>query len=135
MGYRENYEKWLNSPVVDEATKEELRAIAGNDDEIKGRFSKLIDFGTAGLRGKMFAGLSGMNVYIIRYFTQGLANLIKECGEDYSGGVTVIFDCRNNSKLFADTFYLTYKLFISHYCDSSISILVINPLFYLGYKW
>ena len=101
MGYRENYEKWLNSPVVDEATKEELRAIAGNDDEIKGRFSKLIDFGTAGLRGKMFAGLSGMNVYIIRYFTQGLANLIKECGEDYSGGVTVIFDCRNNSKLFA----------------------------------
>ena len=97
----DNYEKWLKSPKVDETTKAELLAIKDDEKEIAGRFSKLIDFGTAGLRGKMLAGINGMNVYVVRYATQGVADLINSCGEDKSGGVTIIFDSRNNSKLYA----------------------------------
>ena len=59
MDYRKEYERWLASDIVDEKTKEELRAIAGDEKEIEGRFSKMLDFGTAGLRGIMCAGLFG----------------------------------------------------------------------------
>lgn len=99
--YLDNFNKWLNSEYVDQATKDELLSIKDDENEIKGRFGKLIDFGTAGLRGKMMAGTNCMNVYVIRYFTQGVANLILECGEDYSGGVTITFDSRNNSLLYS----------------------------------
>ena len=101
MGYKEEYKKWCESPAVDEATKQELAAIAGDEKEIEGRFTHMLDFGTAGLRGIMQAGLFGMNVYTVRYATQGLADLINGCGEDKSGGVTITFDSRNNSPLFA----------------------------------
>ena len=77
MDYRKEYDRWLASDVVDAQTKEELRAIAGDEKQIEGRFSKPLDFGTAGLRGIMCAGLFGMNVYTVRYATQGLADLIK----------------------------------------------------------
>lgn len=49
--YRERYERWLSSEAVDEATKEELRAIASDEKEIQERFYKDLEFGTAGLRG------------------------------------------------------------------------------------
>ncbi len=101
MNYREEYNRWLVSDLVDEATKEELRGIAGDEKEIEGRFSKLLDFGTAGLRGIMCAGLFGMNVYTVRYATQGLANLINSSDEPGKSGVTIAHDSRNNSDLFA----------------------------------
>ena len=101
MDYNREYERWLQSDVVDEATKEELRAIAGDEKEIEGRFSKPLDFGTAGLRGIMCAGLFGMNVYTVRYATQGLADLIKSSNEEGKSGVTISYDSRNNSDLFA----------------------------------
>lgn len=101
MDYRKEYERWLASDVVDEATKEELRAIAGDEKEIEGRFSKLLDFGTAGLRGIMCAGLFGMNVYTVRYATQGLADLVNSSSEAGKSGVTISYDSRNNSDLFA----------------------------------
>ena len=62
MTYRENYERWLSSDKVDEATKAELRAIADNDEEIRFRFVKDLEFGTGGLRGTMMAGTNAMNV-------------------------------------------------------------------------
>ena len=101
MDYMKEYEKWLASPAVDEATKEELRGIAGDEKEIQERFSGMLDFGTAGLRGIMRAGLNGMNVYTVRYATQGLADLILGCGEEIGGGVAIAYDSRNNSPLFA----------------------------------
>ena len=101
MDYRKEYERWLASDIVDAATKEELRAIAGNEKEIEGRFSKPLDFGTAGLRGIMCAGLFGMNVYTVRYATQGLADLINSSNEEGKSGVTISYDSRNNSDLFA----------------------------------
>lgn len=101
MNYLENYRKWLDSEAVDEDTKEELRALSGNAEELEGRFSSMLEFGTAGLRGAMRAGLNGMNIYTVRYATQGLANVIRNCGEDIGGGVTIAHDCRKNSRRFA----------------------------------
>ncbi len=102
MTYRENYERWLNSDKVDETTKAELRAIADNDEEIKFRFVKDLEFGTAGLRGIMVAGTNAMNVYTVAHATQGLAALINKLGKA-DRGVAVGYDSRNNSKLFAET--------------------------------
>ncbi len=107
MNYRNEYDRWLASDKVDEQTKGELRALAGDEKEIEGRFSKLLDFGTAGLRGIMRAGLFGMNVYTVRYATQGLADLIISStggtgkSADGKSGVTISYDSRNNSDLFA----------------------------------
>jgi phosphomannomutase/glycosidase len=101
MGYNENYDRWLASEDVDAATKNELRGIADNEEEIRERFTSMLNFGTAGLRGIMRAGLNGMNVYTVRYTTQGLANLINTCGEDIGGGVAIAYDSRNHSPEFA----------------------------------
>ena len=106
--YREEYEYWLASDVVDEKTKEELRAIEGDETEIEGRFKAMLTFGTAGLRGIMGAGIGMMNVYTVRYATQGLANLIIAKGGQIGGdspegnGVAIAHDSRNNSRLFAE---------------------------------
>ena len=106
--FREEYEYWLDSDAVDEATKEELRAMADSPEDIEGRFKAMLSFGTAGLRGKMGAGIACMNVYTVRYATQGLANLIIEKGgqiggdSDEGSGVAIAHDSRNNSRLFAE---------------------------------
>ncbi len=106
--YKEEYEYWLSSRVVDEKTKEELRAIEGDEKEIEGRFKAMLTFGTAGLRGIMGAGIGMMNVYTVRYATQGLANLIIANGGQLGGkskegnGVAIAHDSRNNSRLFAE---------------------------------
>jgi len=100
MNYLDNYQLWLNSPVLTEEEKHELRDIADNDDEIKIRFSTGLTFGTAGLRGTMKTGMNAMNVYTVAHATQGLANLIHKEGRA-KDGVAVAYDCRNNSELFA----------------------------------
>lgn len=106
--YKEEYEYWLNSAAVDEATKAELKGIAGNEDEIESRFSGMMTFGTSGLRGTMKAGTKNMNVYTVRYATQGIANLIIANGGDVNGnhkegnGVAIAHDSRINSRLFAE---------------------------------
>ena len=105
--YREEYEYWLASDKVDEQTKEELRALEGNEAEIEGRFKAMLSFGTAGLRGTMGPGIACMNVYTVRYATQGLANLViskggQEGGDSGEGhGVAIAHDSRLNSSLFA----------------------------------
>ncbi len=99
--YLENYKKWLESPYVDEQTKAELHALT-DDEDIKFRFIKMLDFGTAGLRGTMGAGLNMMNVYTVRYTTQGLADLIEVSGDAAKKrGVAIAYDSRNNSELFS----------------------------------
>ena len=105
--FMEEYLYWLESDVVDSATKEELRSIVNDTAEIEGRFKAMLTFGTAGLRGTMKAGIGNMNVYTVRYATQGLANLIIEKGGQVGGdspegnGVAIAYDSRNNSALFA----------------------------------
>lgn len=100
MEYRQLYEEWLTSPCFDEATKTELKAIANDEQEIKERFYKELEFGTAGLRGVIGAGLNRMNVYTVRKATQGLANyIIKQ--EQAQKGVAIAFDSRRMSPEFA----------------------------------
>ena len=101
MEYRENYEEWLSNPYFDEATKEELRGIAADDNEIKERFYRELEFGTAGLRGIIGAGTNRMNVYTVRKATQGLANyIVKNNGQ--AKGVAIAYDSRRMSPEFAD---------------------------------
>ena len=102
MSYRENYEKWLNSPALSADEKAELEAIKNDEKEIESRFFDQLSFGTAGLRGTMGVGLYRMNVHVIRHATQAFAQVILEEGpEAVKWGVAVCFDCRNNSDTFA----------------------------------
>lgn len=101
MEYREKYEGWLNDPYFDEAAKEELKSIAEDDNEIKERFYKDLEFGTAGLRGIIGAGTNRMNIYTVRKATQGLANyIISKDGQ--KKGVAIAYDSRRMSPEFAD---------------------------------
>ena len=101
MSYKENYKDWCESSIFDEETKEELLEISNNEKEIEDRFYKELEFGTAGLRGIMGAGLNRMNKYTVGKATQGLANFIKsKNGEER--GIAISYDSRNNSKEFSE---------------------------------
>ena len=106
MDDKKLYEEWLTSPVFDEATKAELRAIAGNDAEIRDRFYKDLEFGTGGLRGIVGAGTNRMNLYTVRRATQGLAKYIISKGVQ-AKGVAISFDSRHFSLEFAEAAALT----------------------------
>lgn len=98
--YMKIYQEWLSNPYFDEATKEELRAIEGNENEIKERFYMDLEFGTAGLRGIIGAGINRMNIYVVRRATQGLANYIIKQGAAEKG-VAIAYDSRHMSPEFA----------------------------------
>lgn len=100
MDYLKKYEEWLTDATFDEGTKEELRGIKEDDNEIKERFYKDLEFGTAGLRGIIGAGTNRMNVYTVRKATQGLANYIIKKGMQ-GNGVAIAYDSRRMSPEFA----------------------------------
>ncbi|MGO4538703.1 phospho-sugar mutase [Paenibacillus sp. 2TAB19] len=97
------YEAWLNDPLIDEATKAELRGIAGDEKEITDRFYRDLEFGTGGLRGVMGAGTNRLNAYTVGKATQGLANwlLAKADAESDKPSVVIAHDSRNLSPEFA----------------------------------
>jgi phosphoglucomutase len=100
----EKYKEWLENDFFDESTTKELEAIKGNEEEIKDRFYSELNFGTAGLRGKIGAGTNRMNKYIIMRATQGLAEVIKDHGkEEMQRGVAIAHDNRHFSDVFAKT--------------------------------
>lgn len=102
MDYMERYNMWLSSDKVDEETKKELLSIKDNDNEIKERFIKELEFGTAGLRGIIGAGDNRMNIYTVRKATQGLSEDIKNKGAEYMNrGVVIAYDSRIKSDVFA----------------------------------
>lgn len=101
MDYQKKYQEWLTDSYFDENTKEELRQIADDEKEIKERFYKSLEFGTAGLRGIIGAGTNRINIYTVRKATQGLANyIIKNSAQ--SKGVAIAYDSRRMSPEFAD---------------------------------
>ena len=100
MDYKEIYNQWLENPYFDEATKEELKAIKDDENEIKERFYMDLEFGTAGLRGIIGAGTNRMNIYVVRRATQGLANYIAKVDKK-SQGVAIAYDSRHMSPEFA----------------------------------
>lgn len=99
MTYTEKFEKWIKSDKLDEKSRAELLAIRGNEDEMKMRMERDMEFGTGGLRGIMRAGSNGMNVYTVRHASCALAKYLND--NKLSGGVAIAFDSRNNSALFA----------------------------------
>ncbi|AAO35377.1 phospho-sugar mutase [Clostridium tetani] len=104
MNYMRIYNEWLNNDYFDDVTKEELKSIKDNPKEIEDRFYKNLEFGTAGLRGKIAAGTNRMNKYIIAKVTQGLANFIAKQGKEVMNrGVAIAYDCRHYSDVFAKT--------------------------------
>ena len=101
MDYKAKYEQWCQDPIFDQNTKEELKAIAGDEKEIEDRFYKDLSFGTGGLRGVIGAGTNRMNVYTVTKATQGLANYIKKQGGE-DKGVAIAFDSRHMSVEFSE---------------------------------
>ncbi|MBQ3635642.1 MAG: phospho-sugar mutase [Bacteroidales bacterium] len=96
---------WLDGKY-DEDTKNEIRQMLANPDksQLIDAFYKDLEFGTGGLRGKMGAGSNRMNIYTVGSATQGLANYLKQAFPTLKQIKVVIgHDCRNNSRLFAET--------------------------------
>ena len=102
LDYKREYERWLASDALNADEKAELHAIAGDEKEIESRFYGPLEFGTAGLRGTMKVGLHQMNVHVIRWATQGFADVIAAEGDEAKQkGVAICMDCRVNSMAFA----------------------------------
>jgi len=100
MDYSAVYNTWLSHPDVDASTKEELRGLSQN--EIKERFYKELDFGTAGLRGIIGAGSNCMNIYTVRKATQGICeDILNQGGTAPKRGVVIAYDSRHFSRKFA----------------------------------
>ena len=154
MNYKEEYRKWCESPIFDEETKKELKQIENDEKEIEERFYKELEFGTAGLRGIMGAGLNRMNKYTVGKATQGVANFIKKKQKEEKG-VAISYDSRNHSKEFAEEAalilnangiktYIFEKLapvpelsFAVRYLKTAVGIMITashNPAKYNGYK-
>ena len=102
LDYKKEYERWLASDALSADEKAELKSIAGDEIEIESRFYGPLEFGTAGLRGTMKVGLHQMNVHVIRWATQGFADVIAAEGDEAKKkGVTICMDCRVHSMDFA----------------------------------
>ncbi|MBQ3038467.1 MAG: phospho-sugar mutase [Clostridia bacterium] len=100
--YKEIYERWLTSDVVDEDTKKDLSEISGNEKEIEERFYRELEFGTAGMRGILGAGTNRMNIYNVRRATMGVLKRVQMLGEEaMKKGVLIGYDTRNFSDTFA----------------------------------
>jgi phosphoglucomutase len=152
---RAKAEAWLSSEFNDE-TRNEVRLMLENDEKkLVDAFYQDLEFGTGGLRGIMGAGTNRMNIYTLGMATQGLSNyIVKQCGVE-GVRVAIAYDCRNNSRYFAET---TANIFsangfevflfealrptpelsfaIRHYkCQSGVVITAShNPPEYNGYK-
>jgi len=113
LNYLEKYNFWLENEYFDQQAKEELSALEGNEEEIKDRFYKDLEFGTGGLRGKIGMGTNRMNIYTVSRATQGLADyLIEESQKQphpkghLARGVVIAHDCRHKSREFSETIAL-----------------------------
>lgn len=152
MNYKEKYNAWLNSDIINEETKNELRNIS-DEREIEDRFYQDLDFGTGGLRGVIGAGSNRMNIYTVAKATQGFANYLNKSFTNPS--VAIAYDSRNMSKEFAEAAALTLcanniKVYLYESlrptpvlsftvrelkCDGGIVITAShNPKIYNGYK-
>lgn len=99
MTYMDRYEFWCNADLPEDV-KSELKSLAGNDDELKGRFGCDLQFGTAGMRGIMGAGSNRLNKYTVRRAAQGMASWLSST--DLPQKAAIGYDSRHNSQLFAE---------------------------------
>ncbi|ERT59100.1 phosphoglucomutase [Peptoniphilus koenoeneniae] len=156
MDYRKIYEDWLKSDFLDEDSKNELKSIEKNEEEIKDRFYKDLEFGTAGLRGIMGVGTNRMNPYVIKRASEGLARTIINHGKEaVKKGIVIAHDVRFNShefsiiaaRVFASRGIKTYLFddirptpmlsYAVRYLNTQAGIVITashNPKIYNGYK-
>lgn len=151
-------QQWMDSPIYDSETKQAVKGMMEADDKtpLVEAFYRSLEFGTGGLRGIMGPGINRMNVYVVGAATQGLANYLhKNFADRKDISVVVGHDCRNNSRLFAETVANVFSangikvyLFedlrptpevsfaIRHFgCQSGVNITAShNPKEYNGYK-
>ena len=99
MNYKDKYKLWINSSVIDESTKDELKSLIDEKD-IEDRFYKDLEFGTGGLRGIIGAGSNRLNIYTVGKATQGFANYLNK--NNQNSKVAIAYDSRNMSKEFAE---------------------------------
>lgn len=153
MNEKELYALWCEKATDDPDLQKELKSIAGDDEAIKDRFYRDLEFGTGGLRGVIGAGAYRMNVYTVRRATQGLADYVNEAFKNPS--VAISYDSRIKSDVFAKeaasvlaangikvhiytelmpTPMLSYAV-RAHKCSAGIMITAShNPAKYNGYK-
>ena len=153
MNEKQLYDLWLEKAVDDPDLHEELVSVAGDDDAIKDRFYRDLEFGTGGLRGVIGAGSYRMNIYTVRRATQGLADYVNEVSTEPS--VAISYDSRIKSDVFAKqaasvlaangikvyiyselmpTPMLSYAV-RAHKCSAGIMVTAShNPAKYNGYK-
>lgn len=102
MDYQQRAAAWLEDPAIDEATKEQIRALAADPKELEDCFYRDLEFGTAGMRGVIGVGTNRMNRYMVRKATAGLAAFLQEQGpEACAKGVAIAYDSRRFSDEFA----------------------------------
>jgi len=102
MDIEKLYDQWSTKLYFDDATRKELLAVAGDDAEIRDRFYRELEFGTAGIRGVIGAGTNRINVYVVRRVSHGIAQMIVKRGEKaMKAGIVIGYDSRNFSKEFA----------------------------------
>ena len=99
MNYMDRYAFWCNAGLPEDV-QQELKSIATNEDELKGRFGSDLQFGTAGMRGIMGAGSNRLNRYTVRRAAQGMAAWLS--GTDLPQKAAIGYDSRHNSQLFAE---------------------------------
>ena len=103
MNYKEIYNQWLHNDFFNEEIKKDLISIKDDEKEIEDRFYKVLEFGTAGLRGKLGAGTNRMNIYMVSKAAQALAYTIIDHGKEcMDRGVVLSYDVRYKSKEFAE---------------------------------
>ena len=98
---QEKINNWLSGNYEQAVKDEIMRMQSKNIEELEDAFYKNLEFGTGGLRGLMGIGTNRMNTYTVGMATQGYANYLKQCFSNVS--VAIAYDCRNNSKFFAET--------------------------------
>ncbi|QKS70676.1 phospho-sugar mutase [Paenalkalicoccus suaedae] len=102
MDYKKHYERWNQKQEIDASIATELKAMSDDEKLLEDSFYKNLEFGTGGMRGEIGPGTNRMNVYTIRKAAQGLAEFIKEAGEDaVKRGAVIAYDNRRMSKEFA----------------------------------
>ena len=100
--YLDIAKSWLSESFDAETRAEVAELIKGDQKELEDRFYRTLEFGTGGLRGVMGVGTNRMNKYTVGMATQGLANYLKQLYQDKPTSVVISYDCRNNSRFFAD---------------------------------
>ena len=102
MSWKETYNTWKNYADLDAELKDELANLAGNDAALEDAFYTPMEFGTAGMRGLLGAGINRMNIYTVRQATAGLAAFMLTLDEaTRNRGVAISYDSRHHSQDFA----------------------------------